>query len=389
MPFYHSLGKVPAKRHVAFRKDDGSIYYEHLMGNLGFTGPSSLLYTLQRPTTVRNIEVAWEAPWVEETKPVFQNRHWRTHRLENSGGSVVKDRMPLLFNDDVAVSLVRPTGTDNFLYRNGQADEIVYVTRGGGRLESQFGDFDYREGDYLVIPRGIIHRLVPADGEQIYLVMESRGNVRTPKRYRGTHGQFLEHSPFCERDIRCPENLVVHTENGDHEVITRMGGVCHRVVMDHHPFDTVGWDGYYFPWAFNINDFEPLVGSLHMPPPIHQTFEGDGFVICSFVPRLYDFHKEAIPAPYNHSNVMTDEVLYYCKSEFMSRKGVEFGSITLHPDGLPHGPQPGRMEDSIGVDKTDELAVMLDTFKPLKVAQTVVECEDQQYSRSWLEGDTP
>ena len=388
MPFYVKRGKIPPKRHTAFRKDDGGIYSEHLMGNLGFTGLQSLLYTVRRPTSVKNIEVAWQSPRVADPEPSIRMRHLRSHRLEMSGGSPVKDRKLVMFNKDIAVSLCRPTGADDYFYRNGQADELIYITRGGGILESQFGPIEYRQGDYLVIPRGILHRLAPASGDQIYLIMESRGHIRTPGRYRNAHGQLLEHSPYCERDIRVPAEIDAIDKTGDFETITRMGEVCHRVVLDHHPFDTVGWDGCYYPWAFNIHDFEPLVGRLHMPPPIHQTFEGDGFVICSFVPRLYDFHPEAIPAPYNHSNVMTDEVLYYCKDEFMSRKGIELGSLTLHPDGLPHGPQPGRAEDSIGMDKTDELAVMIDTFVPLSIAGDALPCEDSDYGKSWLEGDS-
>jgi homogentisate 1,2-dioxygenase len=386
MPYYHQLGRIPAKRHVVFRKDDGSIYYEHLMGNLGFTGLQSLLYTLRRPTTVRTIEVAWTTPWEAEPGNPWKMRHIKSHRLEVGGGSAVRDRAPLLFNGDVKMSLIKPTAADDFFYRNGRADELIYVTRGGGVLESQFGNLTYREGDYLVIPRGIIHRLVPGAGPQVHLVIESRGHLRTPKRYRNQHGQLLEHSPFCERDIRAPAELVVHDETGAFEVITRTDEVCHRVIMDHHPFDTVGWDGCYYPWAFSIHDFEPIVGRIHQPPPVHQTFEGDGFVICSFVPRLYDFHPEAVPAPYNHSNVMTDEILYYCNDEFMSRKDIEQGSITLHPDGLPHGPQPGKTEESIGAVKTDELAVMIDTFAPLQVAKSALAAEDPAYGQSWLEG---
>lgn len=385
MPIYHKLGQLPAKRHTAFRRDDGALYYEHLMGNLGFGGLQSLLYTLRRPTSVRSVTVAWKDPREAEAGGPLRMRHLRTHRLEMSGGSAVRDRQLLLFNQDVAMSLTRPRAADPFHYRNARADEVLYIARGGGRLESQFGSFDYREGDYVVIPRGIIHRVCPDGGEQIHLVIESRGHIRTPKRYRNEHGQLLEHSPFCERDLRLPDTLPVHDETGDFEIITRTGDTCHRVVLDHHPFDTVGWDGYYYPWAFSIHDFEPIVGRLHQPPPVHQTFEGDGFVVCSFVPRLYDFHPEAVPAPYNHSNAMTDEVIYYCKEEFMSRKGVEFGSITLHPDGLPHGPQPGRIEASIGIERTDELAVMLDTFAPLQVARGALSCEDAGYVASWLE----
>lgn len=388
MPFYHRLGRIPAKRHVVFPNPDGGIHYEHLMGNLGFTGLQSLLYTLRRPTTVTAVETAWRAPLEPEPDPEARwgMRHLRTHELE-CGPSSVRDRVPLVFNRDIALFLAKPSRADDFFYRNAAADELVYVTRGEGRLESQFGVLDYRAGDYLVIPRGIIHRLVPAAGDQVHLVIESRGHLRTPDRYRNKHGQLLEHSPFCERDIRPPAELEVHDETGEFEIITRTGPVCHRVVMDHHPFDTVGWDGYYFPWALSIHDFEPIVGRLHQPPPVHQTFAGDGFVICSFVPRLYDFHPEAVPAPYHHSNVMTDEVLYYCNDEFMSRSGIAQGSLTLHPDGLPHGPQPGRTEASIGAERTDELAVMIDTFDRLRVAAAATSCEVRDYPSSWLEGE--
>ena len=388
MPFYHRLGEIPAKRHTVFPREGGGIHYEHLMGNLGFRGPQSLLYTLRRPTTVKSIETAWRTPRDAEPDGSLRLRHLRSHHLE-TGPSAVRDRRLLLFNDDLTISLARPRAVDGFFYRNARADEIVYVSVGDGMLESQFGNLRYRAGDYLVIPRGIIHRLVPdAGSEQVHLVVESRSYVRTPRRYRGDHGQLLEHSPFCERDIRVPDELVGHDEVGEFEVMTRVDEVVQRVVMDHHPCDTVGWDGCYYPWAFSIHDFEPIVGRVHQPPPVHQTFETDSFVLCSFVPRLYDFHPDAIPAPYNHSNVMTDEVLYYCNDEFMSRSGIEFGSVTLHPDGLPHGPQPGRMEESIGKKRTDELAVMIDTFAPLRVARGALECEDPDYGTSWL-GDDP
>jgi homogentisate 1,2-dioxygenase len=298
----------------------------------------------------------------------------------------VRDRIQLLFNDDVKLSLIRPAAADDFFYRNARADEIIYITRGSGTLESQFGNLEYRQGDYVVVPRGILHRLVPGSGEQVHLGVESRGYVRTPRRYRSDHGQLLEHSPFCERDIRPPSELVTHDRTGEFEIIVRRGDRCQRLILEHHPCDTVGWDGTYFPWAFNIGDFEPIVGRVHQPPPVHQTFESEGYVLCSFVPRLYDFHPEAVPAPYNHSNVMTDEVLYYCNDEFMSRRDIELGSVTLHPDGLPHGPQPGKAEQSIGAEKTDELAVMIDTFAPLKVARQALPCEDADYWRSWRSG---
>lgn len=385
MVFYHRMGKIPHKRHTAFRNPEGGLYPEHLMGNLGFSGIKSLLYTLRQPTRLSRIEHLGELRPEAEPDESLRLRHFRTHRLSAPGPSVVLNRIPLLFNEDVALSLARPSLDDPFFYRNGQADEVVFVTEGEGVLESQMGELDYRKGDYLVIPKGIIHRFRLGGKNNIFLIFESRGYVRTPARYRNMHGQLLEHSPFCERDIRPPSLLTPRDEEGEFPVVVKSRNSLLRMILTHHPFDTVGWDGYYYPWAFNIADFEPITGRIHQPPPVHQTFEGDGFVICSFVPRLFDYHPEAIPAPYNHSNIGSDEVLYYCSQEFMSRKGIEYGSISLHPDGMPHGPHPGRTEASIGLKETREVAVMLDTFKPLHVAKTVLECEDTGYQTSWLE----
>jgi len=386
MPFYHRLGEIPRKRHTVFRKEDGGIHYEHLMGNLGFTGLQSLLYTIRRPTSILRTEKVWERPWEADPDTTLRMRHFRTHQLEMPGPSAVADRVPLLFNGDIAMSLARPRAEDPFFYRNSQGDEIVYVSRGSGVLESQYGELDVCAGDYVVIPRGIIHRWRLDWGtDPILLVIESHGHVRTPSRYRNEHGQLLEHSPFCERDIRPPSRLVPVDETGEFPVVVKKENQHHMLTLDHHPFDTVGWDGFYYPWALSIHDFEPITGRLHQPPPVHQTFQGDGWVLCSFVPRLYDYHPEAVPAPYNHSNVMSDEVLYYCNDEFMSRKDIEYGSLTLHPDGLPHGPQPGRTEASIGAKETNELAVMVDTFRPLRVATAALPGEDDGYQRSWLE----
>lgn len=388
MPLYHQLGEVPSKRHTLFEKPDGGIYYEQLMGNHGFQGPSSLLYYKYRPTRVKATRLVRNLTWERDEDPTLRLRHFFTHRLERRGESLVIDRRPLLFNADVALCQARSRDgapDDRFFYRNGMADEVVFVTDGGGVLESQFGELSFRTGDYLVIPRGILHRYRLEGRQQLHLVIESRGFVRTPRRYRNTQGQLLEHSPFCERDIRRPESLPVQDERGEFKMIIKQGGALHEVIVDHHPWNVVGWDGYYYPWALNIGDFEPIVGRLHQPPPVHQTFEGDGFVVCSFVPRLFDFHPRAIPAPYNHSNVGADEVLYYVSGDFMSRRGIELGSITLHPDGMPHGPHPGTIEASIGKESTDETAVMVDTYRPLRVAQDVLDVEDSEYGTSWLE----
>jgi homogentisate 1,2-dioxygenase len=385
MVFYHKLGKIPHKRHTAFRNPEGGIYQEHLMGNLGFSGIKSLLYTLRPPTALRRVEHFKDLRPQAESDENLRLRHFRTHKLPIAGPSAVLDRTPLLFNEDVAVSLARPSIDDDFFYRNGQAEEIVFVTEGEGVLESQMGELDYRKGDYLVIPKGIIHRYRLACTDHIFFIIESRGYVRTPSRYRNAHGQLIEHSPFCERDIRTPALLNPHDEEGDFPILVKSRNNLMRMILSHHPFDTIGWDGFYYPWAFNIADFEPITGRIHMPPPVHQTFEGDGFVVCSFVPRLFDYYPGAIPVPYNHSNIDSDEVLYYCSEEFMSRKGIERGSISLHPSGMPHGPHPGMAEASIGLKETREFAVMLDTFKPLHVAATAPACEDTNYQTSWLE----
>jgi homogentisate 1,2-dioxygenase len=382
---YHTLGTVPRKRHTVFPNPKGGIHHEHLMGNLGFTGLSSLLYSIRPPTRVLAARHMLDLEWEADPDPTLKLRHFRAHRLSPDSLSPVLGRIPLLYNADVALSIAFPSVEDDFFYRNAMGDEIVFVTEGEGVLSSCFGDLPYRPGDYLVIPRGILHRLRLGAGRQVHFVVESAGFVRPPERYRNPSGQFLEHSPFCERDIRVPESLPVHDEIGEFRIVVKKGSALHEVLLDHHPQDTVGWDGTYYPWALNIGDFEPIVGRLHQPPPVHQTFAGDGFVVCSFVPRLYDFHPRAIPAPYNHSNVMSDEVLYYASSEFMSRKGIEYGSVTLHPDGMPHGPHPGKYEESVGKKETKELAVMVDTFRPLSVAKAALPAEDPDYHRSWLE----
>lgn len=384
MPFYHQMGEIPPKRHSVFRQADGRLYYEELIGNKGFVGPSSLLYHRERPTQVLRAHEFQVLPYEGEELHTLRHRHFRSHSL-TTGPSPTLDRAPFLFNHDVALSLVMPSQDDDFHYRNAQGDEVVYVTEGEGVLETQMGELTFRAGDYLVIPRGILHRYRLSKRPHCFLVIESAGYVRTPKRYRNEHGQLLEQAPYSERDIRRPEKLVTSDQKGEFRLLVKKENRLTEFVLDHHPFDVIGWDGYYYPWAISIHDFEPRVGRFHLPPPIHQTFEGDGFVICSFCPRPYDFDPSAVPAPYNHSNVMSDEVLYYANSEFMSRKGIEYGSITLHPDGIPHGPHPGRAEDSIGKTQTDELAVMVDTFHPLHVSKKALDVEDKEYYQSWLE----
>ena len=390
MPIYHTLGQIPRKRHIAFRKPGGGLYAEELMGHEGFTGTSSLLYHTYPPTTIKAVRRLKEARLEpDDCDPALRHRHFKTAQAPK-GGSPTLDRTPLLYNADIAMLYVEPDREDAHFYRNAQADELVYVAKGSGVLESVYGNLPFGEGDYLIIHRGILHRyrfkLDTGEKDRPKLVVfESRGHVRWPKRYRNEFGQLKEGAPYSERDMRRPPELATFDERGDFPLIVKQYDGLTEMILDHHPFDVVGWDGYFYPWAFNIRDFEPIVGRVHQPPPVHQTFEGDGFVVCSFCPRPYDFDPEAVPAPYNHSNVDSDEVLYYASSEFMSRKGIEFGSVTHHPDGLPHGPHPGRAEASIGAKATDELAVMMDSFRPLKVAKPAVDFEDAAYHRSWLD----
>ena len=382
MPVYHTLGRIPRKRHIAFRRPDGGLYAEQLVGNEGFTGPSSLLYHVHPPTTVKSARRISDVKYEADPAVTLRHRHFRTARLER-GGSPTLDRTPILFNDDVAMLWVAPDREDAHFYRNAQGDEVIYVAEGEGSLETQFGQLAIRPGDYLVIHRGILHRYHFTKPAKL-VVFESRGYVRTPSRYRNDYGQIVEGAPYSERDFRVPAELQTHDERGDFQIIVKQYDGFNEFILDHHPCDVVGWDGMFYPWAFNINDFEPIVGRVHQPPPVHQTFQGDGFVICSFCPRPFDFHPEAIPAPYNHSNVDSDEVLFYASSEFMSRKGIEYGSITHHPDGIPHGPHPGRAEASMGKKGTDEIAVMMDSFRPLKVAKAMLAIEDPGYQTSWI-----
>ena len=383
MPVYHSLGSIPRKRHIAFRKPDGSLYSEQLVGNEGFTGPSSLLYHVYPPTTVRSVKRLGDVRYEADPDLTLRHRHFRTAQLKR-GGSPTLDRTPLLFNDDVAMLYSAPDKQDEHFYRNAQGDEVVYVAEGEGHLETQFGDLPIIPGDYLVIHRGILHRYHFTKPAKL-LIMESRGYVRTPTRYRNDYGQIVEGAPYSERDFRKPMELKTHDEKRDHQIIVKQYNGFNEFILDHHPCDVVGWDGMFYPWAFNIHDFEPIVGRVHQPPPVHQTFEAHNFVVCSFVPRLFDYHPEAIPAPYNHSNIDSDEVLYYVDGDFMSRKHVTRGMINLHPGGIPHGPHPGAVQKSIGAKQTNELAVMIDTFHPLQLTVAALEIENEGYVMSWAE----
>ncbi|MDR6224736.1 homogentisate 1,2-dioxygenase [Desmospora profundinema] len=382
MPFYHRMGEIPRKRHVQFKKEDGSLYREEVMGTKGFSGIQSILYHHHPPTQVSRVESLreWAPEW--EERGANRHRHLTTFDLP-AGGDPIEGRVYLLVNEDVAIGVSRPTEEMDYFFRNSDGDEVLFVHEGEGELQSVFGTLTYRPGDYIVIPVGTTYR-IERKSDTRFLVIESSGEITTPKRYRNEHGQLMEHSPFCERDIRLPERLDTYLEKGEFEVRVKAHGQLNAYFYNFHPLDVVGWDGYLYPYIFNVDDFEPITGRIHQPPPVHQTFAGPNFVVCSFVPRLYDYHPEAIPAPYYHSNVNSDEVLYYVDGHFMSRKGVREGSITLHPSGLPHGPHPGKVEASIGKKGTEELAVMIDTFRPLRVTKAALEVEDPGYITSWL-----
>jgi homogentisate 1,2-dioxygenase len=382
VPFYHRLGDVPRKRHVQFR-DDGTLLTEEVMGLEGFAGNESILYHLQSPCRIRKLgdfEPIARDEWVPDA---HAHRHFATMAVGAEGDPFTGRRL-LMWNDDVEISLCRPSEEVDGFYRNGEGDEVIFVHEGSGTLETIFGDLPYKAGDYVVVPRGTTYRF-RTEGEQRHLVFESPGLIEIPKRYRNEYGQLLEHAPYYHRDIHPPTELETHREKGEFVVRVRVRGGYQTYVLDYHPFDVVGWDGYVYPWTFSIHDFEPITGRIHMPPPSHQTFQGQNFVICSFCPRKLDFDPMAIPIPYHHSNLNSEEMIYYVDGNFSSRRGIEIGSITLHPSGIPHGPQPGLAEKSIGMTETHELAVMCDTFHPLRLTKLAKEFDDGQYAYSWNE----
>ena len=385
MPRYHKLGKIPHKRHTTFKKENGGYHYEELFGTIGFDGMSTLLYHLHRPTQVKDIIKSYSV------KPkVAIEKNMKAYLLDAFKAPKIADlidsRLSILVNNDLNIKLSAPTNkSEDYFYKNTDGDEIIFVHKGTGTLRTFIGNIQFKEGDYLVIPRGTIYKINFDTIENRHFIVESYNPVYTPKRYRNYFGQLLEHSPYCERDLRFPEELETHDKIGDHLIKLKKEHMIHEYVYAAHPFGVVGCDGYNFPYAFSIHDFEPITGRVHQPPPVHQTFETSRFVLCSFCPRLYDYHPEAIPAPYNHSNIDSDEVLYYVDGDFMSRNHVNEGYISLHPAGIPHGPHPGAMERSIGKKKTDELAVMVDTFAPLKLTQLAIDLSDGKYHKSWVE----
>lgn len=385
MPFYCRQGRLPAKKHITFKKEDGTLYREELFSTLGFSGIYSTLYHLHMPTEVREVKQihhAMLAPWDDAPKQPF---HFFTSKIP-MGGDMLTARKYVLFNNDIALAIAHFNEDDARFYRNARADEILFVHHGRGVLRSEYGALPFGPGDYLVVPRGVMYRFEEMSDDNRFFIMESSHPVETPSRYRNEFGQILEHAPYSERDFRTPEWREPVDSKEPATLVVKSDDSYWAYTLNHHPFDVVGWDGYLFPWAFNIRDFQPLVGQIHLPPPIHQVFHTAGAVICNFCPRLFDFHKDAIPAPYAHQNVDSDEVLYYVEGDFMSRKGIEEGSITLHPGDVPHGPQPGKTEASVGKKDCYEYAVMVDTFKPLKLTTYVRDTMDPNYVQSWLSG---
>ncbi len=385
MPIYHKLGNFPQKRHTTFTKQDGNYYYEQLFGTEGFHGMSSLLYHTHRPTQVKEIGKALDVRpkiAVENNIKAMMLKGFKVKPVAD----FLESRKTLLVNSDVHLGLAAPQQSmSDYFYKNADADEMIFVHKGSGTLKTFMGNIPFEYGDYLIIPRGMIYQIEFDTTENRLFYLESFSPIYFPKRYKNNFGQLLEHSPFCERDLKLPQDLETHDKKGDFTIKIKKQGIIHPVVYASHPFDVIGWDGFNYPYGFSIHNFEPITGRVHQPPPVHQTFETDTFVVCSFCPRLYDYHPQSIPAPYNHSNIDSDEVLYYVDGDFMSRNNIEQGDISLHPKGIPHGPAPGAMERSIGQTKTEELALMVDTFKPLMVTQEALDIDDGAYYKSWVE----
>jgi homogentisate 1,2-dioxygenase len=385
MPIYHKLGKIPQKRHTQFRKEDGGLYYEQLFGTIGFDGMSTLMYEVHRPTMVREI-----LSETDVSPKIAVQKNMKARLLKGfdvpAKDDFLDSRIPMLVNADIHIGLAAPRKSlTEYFYKNVDADEMLFIHRGSGTLRTMLGNIPFEYGDYLIIPRGMIYQINFNTEDNRILFAESFHPIYTPKRYRNHFGQLLEHSPYCERDLKLPQDLETHNEKGDFIIKIKKQGVLYEMLYPTHPFDVVGWDGYNFPYGFSIHNFEPITGRVHQPPPVHQTFETKAFVICSFCPRLYDYHPLSIPAPYNHSNIDSDEMLYYVDGDFMSRNNIKQGHITLHPSGIPHGPAPGAYERSIGHTGTAELAVMIDTFRPLAITEAALGIDDGKYYQSWLE----
>jgi homogentisate 1,2-dioxygenase len=384
--YYYRLGNIPPKRHTQFRQPDGSLYKEELVSSEGFSGIYSNLYHTYPPTRIKAIKDPVKYGPTRINDYALRQTHLNTSKVATTGDDYLNARKVLLTNADCSISICAPRQRKmDYFYKNAEGDEVLYIHDGKGTLISPFGKLDLRQGDYIVIPRTVIYKLEFEEGPLRLLIIESSSPIETVKRYRNQLGQLMEHSPYCERDIRPPHELITDTRPGEYLLQIKKQGYLHQYIYDYSPLDLVGWDGFLWPYAFSIHDFEPITGRIHQPPPVHQTFQAHNFVICSFVPRLFDYHPQAIPAPYNHSNIDSDEVLYYAEGNFMSRRGIERGSFTLHPGGLPHGPHPGTVEKSIGAKETHELAVMIDTFRPLFLTSDSLEFLDANYPMSWTD----
>lgn len=384
MPMYHKMGSIPSKRHTVFRKPDGSLYQEELVGTQGFSSLSSLAYHLYPPTRVKQKGEPYSiAPKIASDNSLNASS-FKGFDIQPEA-DYVKSRKTLLMNDNMRIGLAAPSTSPNYFYKNADADEMLFVHRGKGKVTTMFGELNFQYGDYIIIPRGMVYKIEFETADNRLLFIDSFSPIYTPRKYRNEFGQLLEHSPFCERDIQIPQNLITHDEQGEFDILIKKKDCIFPYVYANHPFDVVGWDGYFYPYIFSIFNFEPLTGRIHMPPPIHQTFENTNFVVCSFVPRLYDYHPDAIPASYHHSNIDSDEILYYVDGDFMSRNNIEKGQITVHPGGIPHGPHPGAIERSIGKKETKELAVMIDPFQPVKITEEALKIEVKEYYKSWLD----
>lgn len=385
MPIYHKLGNIPQKRHTIFKSPKGDFYYEQLFGTEGFSGHSSLSYHIHRPTQVKEILKSYSVQPKIAIEKNIKSLLLKGFEIKPTA-DFLESRKTVLLNSDCQIGLAAPTESlTKYFYKNADADELIFIHKGKGKLRTFMGNINFEYGDYLIVPRGMIYQIEFETSDNRLFYVESHAPYYTPKRYKSSSGQLLEHSPFCERDFKLPNELETYDEKGDFIIKIKKEGMIHEMVYATHPFDVIGWDGYNFPYGFSIHNFEPITGRVHQPPPVHQTFETSTFVVCSFVPRLYDYHPQAIPAPYNHSNIDSDEVLYYVDGDFMSRNNIEQGHITLHPKGIPHGPAPGAMERSIGQSVTQELAVMVDTFRPLMVTEDAMKIDDGKYYKSWVE----
>ena len=384
MPLYRQAGIIPAKRHIVFRQPNGNLYHEELIGTEGFSGLSSLVYHLHPPTLVKEHGTPYSIRPEIAVTDNLQARSFMGFDVTPEE-DYIWSRKTLFLNNDMTIGVAAPRqSTNDYFFKNADADEMIFVHKGSGELQTMYGNIKFGYGDYLIIPRGTVYKINFNNQENKLLIVESYGPIETPDRYRNNYGQFLEHSPFCERDFRMPQNMKTHDEQGDFLINIKKRGLIYPYVYSNHPFDVVGWDGCSYPYAFSIFNFEPITGRIHMPPPIHQTFQGKNFVICSFVPRLYDYHPEAIPAPYHHSNIDSDELLYYVDGDFMSRNNIQKGQITLHPAGIPHGPHPGAIERSIGKKETNEMAVMIDPFNPVQITTEATKIELPEYYQSWM-----